>query len=35
VQELDDTLLDDAAGGVEGEEELAACSGYSCGNYWC
>lgn len=33
VQELDDRLLDDAAGGAE--EEVVACSGYSCGNYWC
>jgi hypothetical protein len=37
VQELDDKLLDDVAGGLESaERELAAsCSGHSCGNHWC
>jgi hypothetical protein len=35
VQELDDKLLDQVAGGLEGEEAAAFCSGHSCGNHWC
>jgi hypothetical protein len=34
VQELDDKLLDEVAGGVY-EAPAAACSGHSCGNHWC
>jgi hypothetical protein len=34
VQELDDQLLDQVAGGLE-EVARAACSGHSCGNHWC
>jgi hypothetical protein len=36
VQELDDKLLDDVAGGVyEADQVAASCSGHSCGNHWC
>lgn len=35
VEELDDKLLEDAAGGTYQEEMRAACSGFSCGDYWC
>ena len=37
VQELDDKLLDEVAGGTfQDQDTLAAsCSGHSCGNHWC
>jgi len=37
VQELDDKLLDQVAGGLESSDQefAASCSGHSCGNHWC
>jgi len=36
VQELDDQLLDQVAGGLDEQRDaVAACSGHSCGNHWC
>lgn len=35
VQELDDKLLEDVAGGTDSSKELDACSGFSCSDYWC
>ncbi len=37
VEELDDKLLEDAAGGTyyQQDEARAPCTGFSCGDYWC